>query len=404
MKIALCVRAVQTDGSSHFALQLGATLLGAGHMVSILAPYPRIVPPGVLTPGMCYVYINQRSWQSETEHIRHLGRLFCRERFDVVFIIAGLPIPNLEPALRLLPDTTALVPIVVGDRDHVYEPTLRTTPLWNLALAISPRLQQEMLRRIPQKPTLLLTTGIRQPTEQELDQRPRFPDQLRILYVGRLFGRKNVLMLPRIMAECGRRGVTAALTIVGSGPDREHLEAACRDAGVSHVVEFRSIPTQSLLYDALRNHQMLLFTSEYGEGLGLVLLEAQANGCVPVASRIPGVTDYAIDDGVTGLLAEVDDPESFARHLEFLSDEETWQRFSEAAIARTRRLFTLEGMARDYCSLLEKFRQGGYLLAGSRRAAPIPSVNMRSRIPRAALRIMDTVAELFTAVPRQRQQ
>jgi len=49
-----------------------------------------------------------------------------------------------------------------------------------------------------------------------------------------------------------------------------------------------------------------------GEGLGLVLLEVQANGCVPVATKLPGISDYAVEEGVTGLLTPEGDAAALA--------------------------------------------------------------------------------------------
>jgi len=120
-----------------------------------------------------------------------------------------------------------------------------------------------------------------------------------------------------------------------------------------------------------------------------VLLETQANGCVPVASRLPGVTDFTIEEGVTGLLAEVENPDSFAEQIVTLADPERWHRFSRAGVARTRRLFSLEEMEREYGELLKELHQGIYALSTLRSRLPRPHLGRRDYVPLVLNSIVD---------------
>lgn len=401
MKIAVCLKIIQPrDGTSHFAMQLGQMLADAGHDVTMVAEQVRSLDLRNSTPGLSYITIHQHRWESKSRHIYRIGDIFHEQRFHVVFICAGLPVPDLERAFALLPDGTALVPILGGDREHVYEPTQRTAALWNVTVAESPRLQQTIQARTPGKPVRLLTTGIKHPSDAELAERLPLSVPLRLLFVGRLAGGKNVLMLPKVLAACIRRGLPSTLTICGYGRDRGPLEQACYDEGVAHLVEFPEIPFQAGLYRAYRSHHVSLLTSKYhGEGLGLVLLEAQANGCVPVASRLPGVTDFTIEEGVTGLLAEVGNPDSFADQIVTMADPERWHRFSRAGVARTRRLFTLEEMEREYGGLLKELHQGIYALSTPRSRLPRPHFRQRDYVP---LMLNSIVDRLYHAAKRFR--
>jgi glycosyltransferase involved in cell wall biosynthesis len=301
-------------------------------------------------------------------------------------VLTGLPIPRLEECYRLLPDATALVPVILGDREHVYEPAQRTARLWNVAVTISPGLNREVERRVPGRPVRLLTHGIDLPDPARVANRATLDSPLRLISVGRLFGRKNVLVMPPILAECGRLGVDVTLTIVGEGPDREPLEALAREAGVMDRIRFRSIPTQAELYQAMREHHGLLWTAGQGEGLGLVLLEAQANGCVPVATKLPKISDYAIEDGETGLLAPEGDVVAFAEQIVALADADRWRSLSAAGIERTRRLFSRDVMAGEFATLLEQIRAGDLPTPTPRRMAPRHWLGWRAHVPPALRR------------------
>ncbi len=383
MNIAILLNKVQPrDGTSHFATQLAEMLMAAGHEVTLVAGM-RSQPHELahLPVGLAYLHTRPGRWDSMARDLSNIGGLFQRARFDVAFVCLGVPPRHLAYFLHRLPDSTAIVPIVVTDRFFVYEPLTRSAAAWNVAAAICPRLVDELHNRLPGKPVRLVTTGVPHPSNTELGTRVPHGTPLRLLFVGRQAGRKNVFMLPAILAACLRRGIDATLTICGHGPDHEALVEACRSAGLSHRVDFPNVPEQKELYETYRQHHVLLLTSSYGEGLGLVLLEAQANGCVPVASRLQGVFDFAIEAGVTGLLAEIKNADDFAEQIATLIAPERWQQLSGAGVARTRELFTYEAMAQDYLALLADLKRGDYALPRPRSTLTRPPLLWTARLP-----------------------
>ena len=383
MKIAICLNKVQPrDGTSHFAIQLAEMLMAAGHDVTLVAGMrSQALDLAHLPAGMAYEHTRPGRWDSMARDLANIGGVFQRARFDVAFVCLGVPPRHLAHFLHRLPDSTAIVPIVGTDRLFAYDPLVKSAAAWNVAVAESPRLMNELHDRVPGKPVRLLTTGVPHPTDAELATRAAHGAPLRLLFVGRLAGRKNVFMLPEILAACLRRGINATLTVCGHGPDREPLVEACRSAGLSHLVAFPDVPEQKGLYETYRQHHVLLLTSSYGEGLGLVLLEAQANGCVPVASRLEGVFDFTIEDGVTGLLAEIKNVESFANQIATQTAPDRWQQMSQAGVTRTRELFTYEAMSRDYLALLADLKRGDYALPRPRSMVPRPPLRWTAHLP-----------------------
>ncbi|MCX5966465.1 MAG: glycosyltransferase family 4 protein [Cyanobacteria bacterium] len=402
MKIAICLNKVQPrDGTSHFATQLGQMLMAAGHEITLVAGM-RSQPHELahLPRGMAYMHTRPGRWDSKARDLANIGRLFQRAGFDVVFVCLGVPPRHLADFLHRLPDATAIVPIVGTDRLFAYDPLVNSAAAWNVAVAESPRLMDEIHARVPGKAVRLLTTGVPHPTDKELATRLPHGKPLRLLFVGRLAGRKNVLMLPAILVCCRRRGVEVTLTVCGHGPDHEPLVEACRAAGVAHLVDFPDVPEQTGLYETYRQHHVLLLTSSYGEGLGLVLLEAQANGCVPVASRLQGVFDFAIDAGETGLLAEIKNADNFAEQIATLTTPDRWQKLSRAGVARTRNLFTYVAMSRDYVSLLADLERGDHALPRPRSTLARPPLRWTAQLPPPVLeRYVRLLPRLQPAVP-----
>jgi glycosyltransferase involved in cell wall biosynthesis len=98
-------------------------------------------------------------------------------------------------------------------------------------------------------------------------------------------------------------------------------------------------------------HDLLLMPSRF-EGFPFGLLEAMAAGCIPVVSRIAGVTDFVIQHEESGWLFGIGDTTAAARGIDHLGgDAMVRSRLSEGARAAARR-FRLEATGEAYAALL----------------------------------------------------
>jgi hypothetical protein len=104
------------------------------------------------------------------------------------------------------------------------------------------------------------------------------------------------------------------------------------------------------------------------EGFGLTLVEAMAAGCVPVVSRIEGVTDTLVEHGVSGILVPVGDWRAAAREIHALArDRDRLAALSAAGRIRAAAAFGIDRMARDYARLLQMIKADPPAIA-----APLP--------------------------------
>lgn len=112
--------------------------------------------------------------------------------------------------------------------------------------------------------------------------------------VGRLHPQKNQALAIGILAEMVSAGENAYLLIVGQGELEDELRGMAADFGVGERVVFTgAVSDAASLYNVM---DLFLFPSLY-EGLGIVFLEAQANGlpCL-VSDGVPG--DGAINANI----------------------------------------------------------------------------------------------------------
>ncbi|MBI3872235.1 MAG: glycosyltransferase family 4 protein [candidate division Zixibacteria bacterium] len=134
-----------------------------------------------------------------------------------------------------------------------------------------------------------------------------------LAYVGRLKKYKSIdhlfAALARIRGQF--RGVT--LQIVGSGDDRERLQAEAQRFGVGDIVHFTGFADLQLKVSIMRRAWLMVCPSRK-EGWGLTNIEANACGTPVICADVPGLRD-SVREGVTGLLYPYGDIGALAERL-----------------------------------------------------------------------------------------
>jgi glycosyltransferase involved in cell wall biosynthesis len=129
--------------------------------------------------------------------------------------------------------------------------------------------------------------------------------------LGRLVAEKRHDLFLEAAYRLNQRRPEIHFLIAGEGPELPRLRELTRSMGMTHKVSFTGFhPEVARLYRAL---DCLVLTSD-SEGLGMVLLEAQAAG-VPVVARAVGGVPEALALG-GGLLVNDPSPEAIAGTIE----------------------------------------------------------------------------------------
>jgi glycogen synthase len=142
--------------------------------------------------------------------------------------------------------------------------------------------------------------------------------------------------------EPGRR---FTLDIVGPDADppyaRRLRERAAAD-DLCAAVRFQPQVTRAEMPALYREHDILLFPSEWEEPFALTLLEAMASG-IPIVGTTTGGSKEILEEGVTGLVFDKGDAAGLARQVRRLaSDPELRQAVAREARRRIERDFQIE--------------------------------------------------------------
>lgn len=164
----------------------------------------------------------------------------------------------------------------------------------------------------------------------------------RLLYVGNTSRRKGFDLLAPIMRALGS-GFELLFT---SG-----LRGRTRGSYPQNMIPLGVLSEEKLIR-AYQECDALLFPSRF-EGFGYVALEAMACGRPVIATNCTSIPEV-VEDGVTGILCQVDNVDGFVSAIRSLStDRDKWLSMCEAARSRALGLFSEGRLIRDYAAILE---------------------------------------------------
>ena len=176
---------------------------------------------------------------------------------------------------------------------------------------------------VPEKKLKLIRRGMNQFPEFKLLRSER--EVLRIICVARLVEKKGFPYQIEIYAALRDAGVAFEARIIGEGELRNEIEEELCKRGLDDQVFLKGRLSQAETMKELAWADILFHTGVIGstgdrDGLPNVIPEAMAVGVVVVASPISGVVE-AIEDDVSGILRDVNDPEAWVSECQRIQHE-----------------------------------------------------------------------------------
>lgn len=183
-------------------------------------------------------------------------------------------------------------------------------------------------------------------TKIGLDQRAKV-----IGHIGRLSSVKGQGFLIEAVGRLRSQGRDIRCLIIGDGPEEKNLRRLISERRLEGVVFLCSSVSRTDL--ALSVMDVFVMPS-LQEGLGLSILEAQAQGVPVVATRVGGILTI-IDDRATGMLVPPADPAALSGAIAELLDNPALR---DGIVGKAKRQvaekFSLEAMAQKTLELYEK--------------------------------------------------
>jgi glycosyltransferase involved in cell wall biosynthesis len=154
--------------------------------------------------------------------------------------------------------------------------------------------------------------GLRERTRAELGVAP---EEILLVFVGRVVPIKRLDVLLRALAQAGRPGPRLRLALVGDGEERPGLEGMAGELGIEHDVLFLGYRRE--LRPLFTAADLAVLCSD-NEGTPVSLIEAGAAGLPAVATDVGGVGEVVGEQ--TGILVPPGDPAALAGALRQMAD------------------------------------------------------------------------------------
>lgn len=163
---------------------------------------------------------------------------------------------------------------------------------------------------------------------------PGLGEPLRLLSVGRFHRDKGLAYALLALTRLIRTGHHVIWHFVGVGPDKARLMGLATKLGLTPYVHFHgALKNQALIAMYHSCHLFVLASlsrrtrGQWMETQGVVLQEAQAAGCIPIATRVGGIPE-CIHHGRDGLLVKDRSHRAIVDAIEYmLEHREDWPSF-----------------------------------------------------------------------------
>jgi colanic acid/amylovoran biosynthesis glycosyltransferase len=156
-------------------------------------------------------------------------------------------------------------------------------------------------------------------------------------------------------------GVDVEWHFVGEGVDRQRFERIASRLKVSDRAIFHGATDHSQLLQFYHDSHVLVVPSlsprtplDWVETQGVVIQEAQASGCIPIATRVGGISE-CVTDGVDGALVPDRSHGAIANAIvDLLANRDQWGSFQHAGRHRVEREYNAEVVGKRMHLLLSE--------------------------------------------------
>ena len=194
---------------------------------------------------------------------------------------------------------------------------------------------------------------------KSIKQRTVTSEETSFMWCARFLKLKHPEMPVKMAATLKEKGYKFTLDMYGSGVELENTKKLIKLLNVDDVVKLKgNLPNEQIL-EAMRQHEIFLFTSDKNEGWGAVANESMSNGCVLVGSDAIGSIPFLIKDSENGCIFKSENLSSLTEKVEWLLDNpEERYRIAKNGYQTMKEVWSPINAARNFLQLIEDLSNG----------------------------------------------
>ena len=177
-----------------------------------------------------------------------------------------------------------------------------------------------------------------------------------LLCIGRLVEEKGFDVALEAFAQVRRDRPNARMTVAGDGAARPDLVVLARRLGLDDDVSFTGWIAREDVADLMNRATAVVVPSRWQEPFGLVALQGSQMARPVIATRVGGLPEV-VEDGVTGLVVEPEDPSALREAmLAIIDNPHLAASLGKAGRNRAVSDFSVEECASAYDQVYRRFR------------------------------------------------
>lgn len=182
------------------------------------------------------------------------------------------------------------------------------------------------------------------------------PQQLRVLFVGRLVIQKDPMTFLKALKIFSRETTEYEVHILGDGNLRKKMERYVEKNGLLPNVKFLGKIAEEKMVEEYQSAHLMVAPS-LNEGMSISALEALSCGVYLIATRASGFEDM-IKEGVNGEYVDFRNPEEVCQKLKgFCVKKEKRVTVPEKNVYRIPEILDWEAISGEYCSFLSTIQR-----------------------------------------------
>jgi len=148
------------------------------------------------------------------------------------------------------------------------------------------------------------------------------------LFISRIVREKGIIETIKTFDLLSKKYLNVTLNIAGNGPYLNRAKLFAQNCVCNKRIRFHGHVDGIKKIDLLKNSDIFLFPTDYGEGMPNSIIEAMAFGMPIITRPVGGIKDI-FNNGKNGFMTESKDPKQFYKLTErIINDIKLWEEIS----------------------------------------------------------------------------
>ena len=135
---------------------------------------------------------------------------------------------------------------------------------------------------------------------------------------------KRADLIPRLVQALEERKVNYSFNIAGEGSYKPELQDWVTNQGLNERIHFLGYIMPDRMKDFWRKQDVYINLSDF-EGASLAMIEAMANGAIPIVTNVSGVDEFVVE-GITGFCFGQDEIFKMAEKIWKIGQDEHYRK------------------------------------------------------------------------------